>query len=202
MRDTIHRPYSEQQALLAELRSDDVLLADNALSVIYTDYAGYLESRARHFLQDATDLGCYRTPKDVVHDVFLNIWKKRKNIHMHYIWKYLEGCVRNACYNAKRNAVSRQTFATDSTDSIWDVPIELPSPHKTAEIRELRQILMRALNRLPDAEKAMFIDAYIHELPYAVIAPKYGYNTAGRVKSKMHEIRQRMQRYILACYSH
>ena len=202
--ETIHRPEPEQRELLAQLAGDDVVIADNAFTVIYNDYAPYLVSKAQYWLRNAPNIGCTVTAKDIVHNVMMKIWERRQQLplhNVHYIWKYLETAVRRLCLNAIRDAANNPSIATDSEDSVWKQPTSAPSPSETAEASELRNIIGKALKRLPQADRALFVDKHIKGHTYNEVGPRYGY-TPGRAKSKLHEIRKRLQRYILASYSH
>ena len=71
--------YDDNTAIIALKNGEE-----KALTWIYNKYIQLLRSHALNVV------GCIKTAEDIVHDLFLILWEKRKNIHiydLHIAWR-------------------------------------------------------------------------------------------------------------------
>ncbi|MCE5177930.1 MAG: RNA polymerase sigma-70 factor [Porphyromonadaceae bacterium] len=92
------------------------------------------------------------TCEDIVQDTFFHIWKNRKKIEITSSFRnFLITSVRNNCTDYLRKQSTRQSYAEKhSSQDITDTPEELYS------IRELEEMLFKALDQLPPNVRRAF----------------------------------------------
>ena len=93
--------------------------------------------------------------EEVVSDVFLRIWEKRKTLdHIHNLKLYLYIAVRNHSLNRKKAGEKRQALNLD--DLQVDLVAPQASPDISAELNELQQQVHAAVQSLPPQCKLVF----------------------------------------------
>ncbi len=112
------------------------------------------------------------TSEEVVSEVFLKLWNKRKHIHIQSSFQsYLFTAIRNRCLDMIRKEGSRH-FESD------DVLQTLTSTHSnTQEIiqsNELYEKIEAAINKLPKDRRRIFLMSRNEGLRYKEIAEKLG----------------------------
>jgi RNA polymerase sigma-70 factor (ECF subfamily) len=112
------------------------------------------------------------TAKEIVHDVFLNLWGKRNSIDSSSSLKsYLFTSVYNRCMNYIRD---QRKFNKD--DQVFNI-IEQETqevPYDHLETMELESRIIEALNDLPARCKEIFMLSRFEGTSYAEIAEKLG----------------------------
>ena len=105
--------------------------------------------------------------KDIVHDVFINIWEKGELYEADALVKgYLFTSVKNRCFNYLRdnkkfNKEGDEAFNYDGAQH-----------HNPTEFKELEAIIKEEIGKLPDKCKEVFILSRYEELKYAEIADR------------------------------
>lgn len=110
------------------------------------------------------------TAKEITHDVFLNLWEKRKNIDSSKSLKsYLYTSVYNRCMNYIRD---NRKFNRD----VQIFPVleqeEQSVPHDHLEEQELESRIIDSMNSLPDRCREIFMLNRFEGNKYAEIAEK------------------------------
>ncbi len=109
------------------------------------------------------------TAKEVVHDVFINIWEKRDSIDPEKsIKSYLFTAVHNRCLNHIRD--QKKYNKNDSDMEYPDIAAEDASAKMQETEIELR--INKAIDQLPGKCKKIFILSRYEEMPYKDIAEK------------------------------
>ena len=132
---------------------------------LYDKYAAGLIFYARRFVD-------YSTAEDVVHDVFMKIWKSATVMIVHEsIGSYLLSAVRNACLDwLKHQAISNDYVA----NAIRDLKMEELSSDENMENqlidREKIDAVYQEIDKLPERCREIFVLAYIEEKKNAEIA--------------------------------
>jgi len=87
------------------------------------------------------------TARDIVQEVFFNIWKNRKKIELESSFRnFIVTAVRNQCTDILRKRTVIDRFATRSPSTME--PSE-QSPEEIYTINELEQIIGKAIQKLP-----------------------------------------------------
>lgn len=110
----------------------------------------YLYSE-RVFFHALTFVKSWHQAEELVQDIFMRIWQKRDKLQEVENWdKYLFTVSRNFLINAVRRAGAK--FQLGEAD---DVP-DLLTPDQQHENKELRTLLDKAIQQLPDQKRAVF----------------------------------------------
>jgi RNA polymerase sigma-70 factor (ECF subfamily) len=112
------------------------------------------------------------TAKDIVHNVFINLWEKREQIDTSSTLKsYLFTSVHNRCLNHIRDQkkfVKEEAQMENLNSSLFAVGTD------NLEERELEKRIFEALQALPEKCREVFELNRFEELKYAEIAEKLG----------------------------
>lgn len=143
-------------SLESERNIDDILWEairkgdHQAVSTLYRRHFQVLYSLAVRISRDE-DLS-----KDCVHDLFVNVWEKRKDLpQVQYVRSYLIGAIRNSILKTlekqqKRNRV--HDYFAQPRDTVFSVENMLISQQ---ENEEMKQRVRNALNELTDRQKEL-----------------------------------------------
>ena len=112
---------------------------------------------------------CNETGKDLVQDTFLKIWKDRKRIVITSSFRnFLVTSVKNACLDYLRKQSLHQSYAEKQNRSS-----HLPdSPEEIYTLKELEDLINRALDKLPDNIRQAFEMSRFKDMTYDQIAGK------------------------------
>jgi len=148
-------------------------------------------------------VGDFAKAEDVVQETFLRVHRNRdryRSIARFSTWIYTIALnvARNELRNTKRKRlVSLDAFGgnSDSDPSTYEIPDESAMPDRDAETRELRKIFNRAIEKLPERYRTVFVLRDVQELSYEEIAeilkiPK------GTVKSRMNRARLKFKELV------
>lgn len=145
--------------------------------------------------------------RDVVQDAFLKVYRSLDRFEGRsgfYTWLYR--VVMNLCLDAKRRDRSKQQVEWEETaavrvdpgsaDSANEAYRESASPAGALERKELRSIVARAIDQLPDDARETLVLREVEGLSYAEIAtcldvPK------GTVMSRLHHARRRVREILI-----
>jgi RNA polymerase sigma-70 factor (ECF subfamily) len=92
--------------------------------------------------------------KDIVHQVFTNLWEKRADIHFDQsIRSYLFTSVHNRCLNFLRD---KKKFIKDDLPQTEDALVDYINQSDFLEAEELRKEIIIALAELPEGSRKIF----------------------------------------------
>ncbi len=152
---------------------------------LFNSYYPLLMKFAYRFLFDA------EAGKDVVQEVFINLWEKRETIEITSLKSYLFVAVKNKCllHLRKLDIVDKhQVYLIDSylysqgADEAFDSDLAI----------EVQQ----ALDQLPPAMKRIFSLKYVHGLTMKEIAEDLAVSIS-TVKTQLGRARQKLQESLL-----
>jgi RNA polymerase sigma-70 factor (ECF subfamily) len=193
----------EPQAIPLREASDEDLMfryrdgEESAFAELVRRYRGKIVSTAYRVLGDAAKA------EDVAQETFLRVHRnadRYRSIAKFSTWIYTIALnvARNELRNTKRKRlVSLDAFGSDpdSEPATYDIPDESALPDQEVENAEIRVLFDRAIRRLPERYRAVFVLRDVDDLSYEEIAeilklPK------GTVKSRINRARQRIRELI------
>lgn len=111
--------------------------------------------------------------RDIVQDVFLQIWNKRESIEIRTaLGAYLKRAVINRCLNA-----IKQRKANVDIDSFEAPASREASPQDLMELKDLEIALQAALNQLPEKCRQVFVLKRLEGMSQKEIATLLGIST-------------------------
>jgi RNA polymerase sigma-70 factor (ECF subfamily) len=132
--------------------------------------------------------------QEVVQDVFLKLWFERKNIrHEHPLESWLVTVAKNQLINQLKK-LARDWRAVNNTGMI-DRLSENPIFDNLKE-KEYRELLNKAIDALPDKQKAVYTLARNEQLSYLQIAEKLGISPL-TVKTHMSRALEHIKSYLV-----
>lgn len=134
-------------------------------------------------------LGDHDDALDVTQDAFVKAWSTIGNFRgdaQPYTWLYR--IATNLSLNKIRAAKVRTLLRLD--DDHDDVPGDDLDPLAGLEQSEARAIIERAIARLPDKQRAVFVLRYYEELPYDDIAAILQTSVGGLKANYFHAVRK------------
>lgn len=141
-------------------------LDHKAFEELFREYFSPLCAFARKFVYD-TD-----TAKEIVHDVFLNLWEKKDQLDSEKsIKSYLFTSVNNRCLNYIRD--NKKFDHSELSIEMLEKQGDIDSSDKMVEAEtEIR--IKKALDKLPEKCREVFELSRFEELKYSEIADKLG----------------------------
>jgi len=140
------------------------IIDEKLLEGLFRKYFATLCVFARQYVFDNDKV------KDIVHDVFINIWEKGELYSSDALVKgYLYTSVRNRCFNYLRD---NKKFHTDM-DAL-SFSFCAPETGNKTEYAELENIINEAINSLPEKCREIFLLSRNEMLKYNEIAEKLG----------------------------
>ncbi len=134
--------------------------------MIFNRYYKYLVVTAYNLLHDD------HRAKDIVQDVFFDLWKKRDNLNIHGSLKsYLRKVVVNRCIDEVRR-IKRRGRPEEVQD--FNQPALNYSPESQLEAEELQQTINRAIDGLPDRCRTVFTLSRLEGLSHKEISAELG----------------------------
>lgn len=110
------------------------------------------------------------TAKDIVQEVFFNVWKKKADIDLSRpVRAYLTSSVRNRCINYLRDHKKLSDGFIEREDQM--VGTEYKVPDKLIE-NELKRKIADSIDELPDRCKEVFVLSRYENLKYLEIAER------------------------------
>lgn len=107
--------------------------------------------------------GSAEDAEDITSETFARAWVGREDIRTETVKAYLFAIARNLYLNQKRTASRNVELSQDHEDSA-------PSPHAIVEAQLELDRAMRAVQALPEIDRAAFLLRVQHELPYEEIS--------------------------------
>lgn len=113
------------------------------------------------------------TGKDIVQEVFFQIWKKRSNLDVHTnLSAYLKRAVINRCLN-----VIKQRKPTVNDDWLLESPATLASALDDLAHQDLKAAMEKALESLPERCRIVFVMKRLEGLSQKEIAQQLNIST-------------------------
>lgn len=132
--------------------------SEQAFSELYKAYYTYLNTIAIYYLFDKN------VSLEVVDDVFLNIWYKRRNL-IYPVHSYLIRAVQNGCLNYIRTQRTLQSVLDTHQEQLStfqeECILSTPAPLQDVELKETETEIRQAVNQLPPKCRSIF-EAYFY----------------------------------------
>jgi len=135
----------------------------NAFQSLHSLYYGKLCDFVFSYLKEKESC------EEVISDVFVNVWQKRKDLHqIRNIQAYLYTCAKNQSIDLiRKNAIRIQSDTNCFEIEIPDIDHNLLSP---IEMKEFRENMQLAINELPTQCQIIFKMVVNDQLSYKEIA--------------------------------
>lgn len=148
-----------EKNLLVRIRQHDV----DAFNILFNTYYMQLYCYCRKYVSEIE-------AKDILQNVFLRFWEKRKNIDIHSSAKaYLYKSIQYECLNYIRSKKLKE----DSTDiSSKEIADQSNIPDVDVVYREIEIILESVIDKLPPQSKKIFTESRINGMKNFEIAQK------------------------------
>ncbi len=157
---------------------------------LFKEHFVYLCNFAQGYVPNIDDA------KEIVQDVFVNLWNKRESIDLgKSVKSYLFSSVRNRCLNFIRNNKKFRSHVLD----IDIADYEIPMLEDVSESNELQNKIDIAINKLPEKCKQVFMYSRIEELKYKEIAEKMNISiktVEGQMSKALRVLREELKEYI------
>lgn len=137
-----------------------------AFTALFNRYWELLYNTSFRYLRDQ------EMSEEIVHDIFLNIWKRRKNLEIISFQNFFLKAVRYQIYNRSRAAKLPIAFVDESVYENYAYEVN-KGEDRIKEI-ELQQELNTYLNQLPERCKEIFQLSRIKNLSNQEISLKLG----------------------------
>lgn len=147
-----------------------------SLQIIYKDFDSQAFERffKEHFVALCAFANKYirntDSSKEIVHDVFINVWEKRQSmVEERSVKSYLYTSVKNRCLNYLRDnrKFNKSSDAAELRDEIGDNHHE-----EMMEAAELESRIDLVIRQLPDKCREVFVLSRFEEKKYSEIAEK------------------------------
>ncbi|MBN2663528.1 MAG: RNA polymerase sigma-70 factor, partial [Bacteroidales bacterium] len=155
----------------------------------FRDYFKPLVNFANKFLNNIDD------SKEIVHDVFINLWEKRDSIDVqNSVKSYLYASVNNRCLNFIRdNKKFNNNIQLDNIDSVV-------SPSDTLTEIEIQSIIEKTLNTLSPKVKRVFELSRYENLKYKDIAEKLNISqktVESHISAALKSLKENLKEYLV-----
>ena len=165
---------------------------EEAFDALYTRHWEDLYKSAFFILRDQD------ASKDIVQDIFIWIWEHRNNLEIQTLKSYLKAAVKFKVANYIRSGNIRDSFFDELTGN--QSLSSLPSSEEMAEIKELKYIIQKAIDDLPEKCREIFRLSRDERLSNQEIANRLGISVK-TVESQMtialRRIRTTIEPYML-----
>lgn len=173
--------------------------SEEAFSKLYKAYYAYLNAIAIYYLFDRNESA------EVVDDVFLNIWNKRR--HLAYpVHSYLIRAVQNGCLNYIRMQRSLQSALDAHAHQLLSFQEEnilsTPVPLQYVELKETENQIQEAINQLPPKCRSVF-EAYYAGKTAEEIATEMGLTISTvrvQIKNALDKLRLLLKHLLFFLY--
>lgn len=148
-------------------------------------------------------LGQTQEAEDITQEVFLKLWRNRRQVDAEGTRAWLLKVTRNACFDRlRRRQSAARVFASDSSEpAVENVQVADPDPEARAAAADFRRHLGGALEQLIDPMKSIVILREIQGLKYDEIADVLGV-PLNTVRVYLHRGRARLREQLKEVYGH
>lgn len=160
--------------------------SEKAFHLLFCNYYAPLVAYAYFFLKDL------ETAEDLVQEFFITFWFKKKfeNIHSS-VESYMFRSVKNGCLNYKRNSKSRSIKHNNMIKEI-----DLYSEKFDIEEQDFDR-LYKAIQKLPEQRRRIFILCFFNQLKYHEVAVKLNISI-NTVRTQMYRAFKSLREYLCA----
>ncbi len=131
---------------------------------------------------------------DIAQDVFIKAYQKLDSFRGDAkIFTWLYRIAVNLSLNHVRKSRLRSFFSLSDADS--DLVRDDSDPGQQVENSEMRGLIDRAIETLPEKQRAVFVLRYFEELPYEEISTILKTSTGG-LKANYHHAVRKIERYV------
>lgn len=135
---------------------------EKAIELLFDRFFDYLCAVVFRVIHD------YEAARDVVQDIFFDLWKKRENIQIHIA---LRPYLRRAAVNRALNYIKRKRIVpNDDEDAAVDIVSNVPSGQAYLEKDELESKIYSVIEALPPKCKLVFGMSRFENMSYQEIA--------------------------------
>lgn len=173
--------------------------SEEAFSKLYKAYYAYLNAIAIYYLFDRNESA------EVVDDVFLNIWNKRRHL-VYPVHSYLIRAVQNGCLNYIRMQRSLQSALDAHAHQLLSFQEEnilsTPVPLQYVELKETENQIQEAINQLPPKCRSVF-EAYYAGKTAEEIATEMGLTISTvrvQIKNALDKLRLLLKHLLFFLY--
>ena len=150
----------KEKQVIRRIRNGD----EQAFEWLFRKYYEKLCQWAYHYLRD------HDSSEEIVQDLYYNLWRNRSSLEFHVSVKsYLYKAVSNNCKMLIRNKGRRSSIEADLAAQNKGSVAE---PEELMEVKEIREVVNRTLNELPDKPAQIFRMSRYEGLKYREIAEK------------------------------
>jgi RNA polymerase sigma-70 factor, ECF subfamily len=178
--------------------SDDQLMEavvnreEGALKSIYQRYESLLRTVILGVIRDESEVD------DVLHDVLLQVWEQGDRYNPND--KGLRGLLvtlarRRAFDRLRRRAAYRRATESLKTDTDNPLTFEIAPHSNQVEVHDLSELLKRAMQELPEAQKEVIDLAFFKGMSQREIAAKRQISL-GTVKTRLHLAQRKLHNYL------
>lgn len=195
----INQLAAKQQTLVLDEFSDNQLMEDvvnrkaDALECIYQRYQSLLRTVILGVIRNESEV------EDVLHDVLLQIWEQGHRYNPND--KGLRGLLvtlarRRSLDRLRRRAAYRRATESLKTDTDNPLTFETARTDNEVEVNDLSELLSRAIQVLPEAQKEVINLAFFKGMSQREIAAKRQISL-GTVKTRLHLAQRKMYKYLV-----
>ncbi|MEE9438204.1 MAG: RNA polymerase sigma-70 factor [Saprospiraceae bacterium] len=134
-----------------------------ALKLLYDKYYSYICSVIYKMIGDSG------TTEDIAQEVFIEVWKRKETLS---IDSSLRGYLRRTAVNKTLNVIRAKRMKFEQEDTILHLSSPEPASQLTMEAEEMRLVINRSIEALPDRCRLVFGLSRFEELSYKEIASK------------------------------
>lgn len=147
-----------------------MIYTQNNFEKIYKLYYPKMIAFARNYISTNEDV------ENIVQDVFLVLWEKKDELELSCtLSTYLFTLVKNRCLNFLRHKLIEEEYNTQMKEEVGFKLYALESlEYSYHSEKELQEIIQRALDRLPERCREVFIKSRIEGLMYKEISDELG----------------------------
>ncbi len=149
------------EELIKLLRKD----GDRAMELLFHRFYAYLCRSAYRVLGEEA------VAEDLVQEVFYELWKRRKELH---ITTSLKAYLRRATVNKTLNYIRDQRKVYFEQEDKISLPALRPSAVQRLEAAELQQLIDQSIDSLPERCRIIFILSRFEDMTYKEIASELG----------------------------
>jgi len=178
---------------MEQLRDEDILAAckkgeRGAFNHLVRAHQEGVFRVVRRMVQDSDDA------LDITQDVFIRAYESIDTFRgdakiFTWLYKIAMNLSLNHLRKRKLRTLLRLSAEHDTLHS------DVPSPHRTLEVHELRALIETAIRKLPDKQRAVFVLRYYEELPYEEIASLLN-TSVGGLKANYHHAVRKIEEYV------